>query len=472
MADIFAHFTNNGVPLETSSPQSPIVDAPVITIRRADTGAEVQGSPAQMTEVGGGSWVFTFAEDPTLTYAIVADGDPNGTLQVTVEERYSFGALNGQGIDDVLAIIDASPNPWAALQAVLQAQNAQILSIINASPNPWAVIETSILAGQATILAAIAALDESPNPVLVAIAALNDISVGDILSASLGIVSPSDTVAQALTRLEQIDLGSPNPILADTAAILQAVGAMSPNEILQAINALNDISVADILTASLGVQSPSDTVAQALNRLRYNLDESPNPTLAAINALNDISVADILAGALTSGDSVDDALSRLIEIDLGSPNPLITGQALILAAINNLDESPNPVLAAIAALNDISVADILAAEVESPGDTVAQALARMNEIDQNVLAILAATTASPNPVLVSLDSLTSFLQGGREIDFTGQSPEGWQRIEYDDASPRNEVARYNLYDESGSRITGTVAAFLAAGSMIAREELV
>lgn len=97
--------------------------------------------------------------------------------------------------------------------------------------------------------------------------------------------------------------------------------------------------------------------------------------------------------------------------------------------------------ASLDALNDITVADILAAALAG-GDTVDQALSRIESIDE-------------------------LIQGGRDIDFVGNDALGWQRIERDTSGV--EVARYNLFDEDGSRITSTVSAFIAAGHMIAKE---
>lgn len=70
----------------------------------------------------------------------------------------------------------------------------------------------------------------------------------------------------------------------------------------------------------------------------------------------------------------------------------------------------------------------------------------------------------------ALFSLEDYVRGGRQIDFTGNDALGWQRIQYDDLG--TEIARYNLFDETGTRITGTVGDFLSARKMIAREVLI
>ena len=66
-----------------------------------------------------------------------------------------------------------------------------------------------------------------------------------------------------------------------------------------------------------------------------------------------------------------------------------------------------------------------------------------------------------------IDGLREFIEGGRDIDFAGNDALGWQRIERDVGGTL--LRRYNLFDETGARITGTVAAFIAAKKMISSE---
>lgn len=93
MAEIIAHFTNQGVPLTSPA------NIPTIRIRRSDTGVLVVTDSA-MTELGDGNFRFTFAPAAGLDYAIRADGDPTAAGQVTAQERYTFGSL---GSTDALA---------------------------------------------------------------------------------------------------------------------------------------------------------------------------------------------------------------------------------------------------------------------------------------------------------------------------------------------------------------------------------
>lgn len=66
-----------------------------------------------------------------------------------------------------------------------------------------------------------------------------------------------------------------------------------------------------------------------------------------------------------------------------------------------------------------------------------------------------------------IDGLRDFIEGGRDIDFVGNDALGWQRIERDIAG--GIIRRYNLFDEGGARITGTVGSFIAAQKMISSE---
>jgi len=87
------------------------------------------------------------------------------------------------------------------------------------------------------------------------------------------------------------------------------------------------------------------------------------------------------------------------------------------------------------------------------------------------------TYSSLQPTVVDLGTDTTLehnvqnigegIFGDREIDFTGADVAGWQRVQRDDSG--FEIKRYNLFDEADARITGTVAAFITAQHMIAKE---
>ena len=211
-----------------STGQSPLtspVDLPEIQIRRIDTQAIVQAFTA-MTEIGDGNYSFNFSPSATLDYTYQIDADPNVTGQAL--PRYFGGSFSGRA-------------------------DARIFT-----------------------------------------------DIPDIL----------------------VDTGTTIPAL---------------------IAALNDISVADILTAVLG--GSGETVDTALSRLD-NIDTSVTTTIPGlIAALNDISVSDILTAVLSgSGESVDTALSRLDNIDADAATAA-AGVALVLAAIAALND---PTAAAIA----------------------------------------------------------------------------------------------------------------------------
>jgi hypothetical protein len=79
----------------------------------------------------------------------------------------------------------------------------------------------------------------------------------------------------------------------------------------------------------------------------------------------------------------------------------------------------------------------------------------------------AVNTAGLNANLAAIAALNELIEGGRDIDFAGDDALGWQRIERDTSGVL--IRRYNLFDETGARITLTVPAFIAAKKMIASE---
>ena len=121
MAELVAHFTNQGVPL--ISPANP----PTIRIRRTDTGVLVV-TDVVMTELGDGNFRLTFVPSATLEYSIRADGDPIAAGQVTVAERYVFGALSGiQEAQIETSIPDIQARLPAALVGGRMASNAEVV---------------------------------------------------------------------------------------------------------------------------------------------------------------------------------------------------------------------------------------------------------------------------------------------------------------------------------------------------------
>ena len=115
MAEIVAHFTNGNVPL--TSPGT----VPTVRIRRIDTGALVV-TDSDMTELGDGSYQFTFAPVATLEYSIRADGDPAAAGQVTPGERYKFGDLSGiteNTLDKLGAALIIGPFTVSSASAVI-----------------------------------------------------------------------------------------------------------------------------------------------------------------------------------------------------------------------------------------------------------------------------------------------------------------------------------------------------------------
>jgi len=188
--------------------------------------------------------------------------------------------------------------------------------------------------------------------------------------------------------------------------------------------------------------------------------------LAAIAALNDLSIADVQTALDAQGyTSARAALLDFLDAAITSRNAVVpldaatdqaehdATQAAIAAQVVPMDAATSQAehdatqigiglnLTAIAALNDISVGDILTAVLTSG-----------NTVDAELSGILA---------------MFDFIEGGRDIDFVGDDVLGWQRIERNVAGAL--VRRYNLFDESGSRINETVASFIGRSGMISAE---
>ena len=96
------------------------------------------------------------------------------------------------------------------------------------------------------------------------------------------------------------------------------------------------------------------------------------------------------------------------------------------------------------------------------------AIAGLNDL--SVGDILTAVLSSGNTVDAELSGILAmrdFIEGGRDIDFVGDDVLGWQRIERSVAG--GLLRRSNLFDEGGSRINETVASFIGRSGMISAE---
>lgn len=212
--------------------------------------------------------------------------------------------------------------------------------------------------------------------------------------------------------------------------------------IIAAIAALNDLSITDVETA-LTNQGYTTVRAALLDNLDAAVSSrnAVTPLEASVDqAEHDATQAQIAALVVPLEASVDQAEHDATQAQISAlvvPMDAATSQSEHDATQVGIGLN----LAAIAALNDISVGDILTA-VLSSGNTV----------DAELSAILL---------------LRDFLEGGRDIDFVGDDTLGWQRIERDTAGAL--VRRYNLFDDLGSRINVTVPTFLASQRMIASE---
>lgn len=298
------------------SPLTSPGDLPEIQIRRIDTQAIVQAFTA-MTEIGDGFYSYTFAPSATLDYTWIVDADPSTTGQAI--PRYFGGSLSGPANERILTDIP------------------------------------DILVDTGTTIPAL-------------IAALNDISVADILSGVLA--GSGESVDTALSRLDNID----------TSVTTTIPGLIA---------ALNDISVADILTAVLS--GSAESVDAALSRLiAFNIaSRSNNNDLDSLLGVADVAGRDLPeqvdveltaahgAGAWTSGSSItqqDVRDAMKLAPTGGAPAAGSVDEHLddILADTSAIDarlpadpaDESNQIAehgttqAAIAALNDLAIADV------------------------------------------------------------------------------------------------------------------
>ena len=218
--------------------------------------------------------------------------------------------------------------------------------------------------------------------------------------------------------------------------------AAAEANILAAIGALNDIDIADVQTA-LTNQGYTSARAAFLDIINTNLDVavSTRNSVVPMDAATSQGEHDATQAGIAANLA---AIGALNDIDITDVQTALTNQGYTAARallLDNLDGTVSSVIAAIGALNDISVSDILTA-----------VLASGNTVDAELSGILA---------------LRDFIEGGRDIDFTGNDALGWQRIERNVAGAL--VRRYNLFDENGARINETVASFIGRQGMISAE---
>ncbi len=84
-------------------------------------------------------------------------------------------------------------------------------------------------------------------------------------------------------------------------------------------------------------------------------------------------------------------------------------------------------------------------------------------IEQDTSAAL--ITANLDALNLSVAALEEIFVNKKDIDFTGADLLGWQEVAYED-DDMTVAARWNLFDETDTRINETAAAFVARGGMI------
>ena len=273
-----------------------------------------------------------------------------------------------------------------------------------------------------------------------------------------GAFSGEADIIAVSTDLANLDVAvstrsTPAQISASEATIIAAIAALNNISITDVRTALTNqgyttvrAALLDNLDAAVSSRNAVTPMTAALSQTEHDATQAAIaaqvvPLAAAVDqAEHDATQAAIAAQVVPLEASVDQAEHDATQSQIAAlvvPMDVATSQAEHDATQVGIGLN----LAAVGALNDISVGDILTA-VLSSGNTV----------DAELSGILA---------------MRDFIEGGRDIDFVGDDVLGWQRIERSVAG--GLLRRYNLFDEGGSRINETVASFIGRSGMISAE---
>jgi hypothetical protein len=141
-------------------------------------------------------------------------------------------------------------------------------------------------------------------------------------------------------------------------------------------------------------------VGQFVDKIDASISSTETNILAAISALNDLSIADIQTALTNQGytaaraiklDNLDKAISALNDLSIADIQTALTNQGYTAgraALLDNLNASISSVLTAIAALNDLSIADVQSA-MTAQGYTALRA-ALIDNLDLAISLIPAA----------------------------------------------------------------------------------
>ena len=175
-------------------------------------------------------------------------------------------------------------------------------------------------------------------------------------------------------------------------------------------------------------------------------------TQGAIAALNNISIADVQTALTNQGYT---AARALLLDNLDAAITTRATQADILS-----DATPFPGANIDAAISSRA----------APGAAMSLTGATLTAIQGLILSDATPFQgADIAAILTAVTALDSFIQGGREIDFVGDDAAGWQRVERDVGG--TIIRRYDLFDETDTRIDETVASFIGRQGMISRETI-
>lgn len=527
--------TPAGVPLTSPG------DLPEIQIRRVDTQAIVQAFTA-MTEIGDGMYSFNFAPSATLDYTFTVDADPSVTGQAS--PRYFGGSISGPANDAVL-------NDIPAILVDTDTTIPGLIAVLN--DISVADILTAVLAGSGeSVDTALSRLDNIDTSVTTTIpgliAALNDISVADIMTFVLG---SGESVDVALSRLDNIDADAATAA-AGVATILAAIAALNDptaaaiadavwdenivaahgtastaglllrvlgaaistrvnNPTLNALLGVADVAARDLpeqvdieLTAAHGAGAwttaagSQDWTAAEREQIRFRLAMDGTQTDPTTNTgtIEDILADTAAVDARLPSDPADESLQQashtatqaaiaaLNDLSQADVQSAMTAQGYTVARagnLDNLDATISSVNTAIAALNDISIADVQTA-MTAQGYTAARA-PNLDNLDATITSVLAAIAALNDPSAATIatavrdvalvGSAVGSLGAAIQVvlGISGKANAVWDNFSYNASTQFLDSCRVRIFATSGAASAATPGAADGADGEIFRINL-
>lgn len=500
--DIFATITAAAVPVNG------LTDPPEIRIRD-DANTIVQAFTAMTDLTADGKYLFPFAiPDPARNYTFLVDADPLVSSQVPASDRFYFGGFQGDG--DVSAIPAAyQAGIWVdtigggaagTVVGVNGLQTNPVDNITDALAMATALnIRSFKLRGPITLNAAFpfavweavaggGTLDPGGFDVgggifdNVGLTGVVNVTSGAIFGFETSLVGPVSGLVGVFTRpglAGTITLGAGTSTIAQGASLVP--GLSTPVIDLNGVASLNLRAYSgglDLRGSSAGGQNSSIEIVAG----QVILDASNTAGTIAVRGWPN--VIDNSAGATINTDGLG---SIIVDAELTAQHGAGSWagiaatlqqirDAMKLAptggapAAGSVDQYLIDILLDTANMNPIVATnlDALVSSRAAPGDAMTLTAATLLVIQASILSDATPFAgADVTATLAAVNALGQFIEGGRDIDFTGNDALGWQRIERDIGGTL--IRRYNLFDETGSRIDETVASFIGRQGMISSE---